>query len=938
LQDAKAVEVLNEIGPPGSQKTQVLRLSPDTTVEQAVKVLSSRADVEYAEPNYVYHALYTPDDPEFANQWGLENTGQEIKGTKGKADADIDACDAWDVERGYSNSVTVAIIDTGCDLNHPDLKSKYISGGYNYAGISQTSINYSAPAGQYENWYFAQSIKGTGCGLTHVGLAIKKVGNPTGNIYIGIRTSLPTSDPYSTLASYTITPSEVSSDGGEIYKKLSNSVTLVNGQTYYIVIKVDNADFSNYYELFYNDAQLGPDSYVDGDGWYYNSTEGWVQAVASDFYFRTNPNSNPRDDGGHGTHCAGIAAAVTGNSVGVAGTCPGAKILPIKVLNASGGGSNEDITSGIYYAANKGVQIISMSLGGTVASNAMQEACTYAYNKGCTIFAAAGNSGDSTMDYPAGYAHVIGVGATTNKDEKASFSTYNSSVDVSAPGKDIYSTMPTYPVTSNAEDYSMNYDYLSGTSMACPMAAGVGALIKASNPSLSPLEVEQKLESTADDLGNKGRDNYFGYGRVNAAKALGGGPQTTWYLAEGTTDWGFSTYISVENPNESSANIRFTYMTPQGSVGGPTFTMPALSQATVNPADTLGPRDFSTKVECTNGLGIAVDRTMSWNAGGGEEGHASVGVTSPEKTWYLPEGSSAWGFECFLLIQNPNSSTANCTVTYMIEGKGPREVKHTVPGNSRATFNMAADVGSVDASIMVNADVPVIPERAMYRNSRREGHDSIGTTTPAADYYLAEGTSAWGFTTFVLIQNPNDSNVDVTVTYMTSDGPVEMEPFTMSPNSRKTINVNSVLPGKDFSTKVHGSAPIIAERAMYWDSGSGEACHDSIGMSRAHACFYLPDGQTSDGKETWTLVQNPNSSAINIQISYLTQTGEGNVTFTDSIPANSRKTYNMAASGFSGRASVLVRSLTTDKKIMVERAMYWNSRGAGTDTIGGYSG
>src|SRR5450759_3732 len=107
-------------------------------------------------------------------------------------------------------------------------------------------------------------------------------------------------------------------------------------------------------------------------------------------------------------------------------------------------------------------------------------------------------------------------------------------------------------------------------------------------------------------------------------------------------------------------------------------------------------------------------------------------------------------------------------------------------------------------------------------------------------------------------------------------------------------------------------------------------------MDSAHSAFYLPDGQTSDGRETWTLVQNPSGTAVQVRISYLSPSGTGNVVFTETIPANSRRTFNMADKGVNGRAAVLVESLSTGK-IMVERAMYWNSRGAGTDTIGGYS-
>jgi hypothetical protein len=415
----------------------------------------------------------------------------------------------------------------------------------------------------------------------------------------------------------------------------------------------------------------------------------------------------------------------------------------------------------------------------------------------------------------------------------------------------------------------------------------------------------------------------------------------TWYLAEGTSNWGFSTYITIENPNRVPVSARITYMTPKVQVPGGTVNMPPESQVTVNPANTVGVTDFSTKVSCLEGKTICVDRTMSWTGTGAPapEEHSSVGVNRPSRTWYLPEGSSKWGFETWLLIQNPNPTEATCTVTYMIEGGGQQKFTKRVPANSRRTYNMADDIREADASIMVESDIPVIPERSMYRNNRREGHDSIGTTKPARDYFLAEGTTDWGFTTYVTVQNPNEQPAEVTVTYMREDGPQVQPPFPMPANSRKTIRVNDV-PGMgsaDFSTKVNGSLPIIAERSMYWNNGTGEACHDSVGTASAHGTFYLPDGQTSQGGETYTTVQNPNSTPVNVEITYMTPSGEGNVVFSDTIPARSRRTYNMADKGISGRAAVMVTSRTGGQGIICERSMYWGRRSAGTSTIGGYS-
>lgn len=422
---------------------------------------------------------------------------------------------------------------------------------------------------------------------------------------------------------------------------------------------------------------------------------------------------------------------------------------------------------------------------------------------------------------------------------------------------------------------------------------------------------------------------------------------TTWYLAEGTTAWGFSTCISIQNPNDEDIEVDVTYMPSGKPPVEETITVLEESQATITDnhlRGLLGECDFSTRIACIDERSIAVDRTMSWTGEGAPsaEAHNSIGVTSPSDTWYLPEGSSAWGFETWLLIQNPNSAEATCNVTYMIEGDGPQTFTKKVPANSRESYSMEADIGKKDASIKVGSNLPVIPERAMYRNNRREGHDSIGTTTPSENYYLAEGTTAWGFTTYVLVQNPGAAETSVNLTYMTSEGPVPHpeNPITMPANSRKTVRVNDYLEGKDFSTRVEGGSPIIAERAMYWGEGNtlGEACHDSIGLASPHKTFYLPDGQTGGGYETYTLIQNPGSSDVNVEVTYLTPSGDGNVSKNETIGAGSRRTFELGEhSGLSGRASIMVRCTTSGREIMCERAMYWSGRGAGTDTIGGYS-
>lgn len=434
---------------------------------------------------------------------------------------------------------------------------------------------------------------------------------------------------------------------------------------------------------------------------------------------------------------------------------------------------------------------------------------------------------------------------------------------------------------------------------------------------------------------------WFGESSGSRLGRLEGYETPSWYLAEGSTEWGFSTYITIQNPNPAAVHAGVTYMPTGSSPISQLLTLPANSQTTLTNGNLLaimgGPRDFSTRVVCAEGLTIAVDRTMEWT--GPEalspESHNSIGVTRPARRWFLAEGSSAWGFECWLLVQNPTAYPANCVVTYMIEGEGPREFVKVVEPNSRLSFNMADDIGAKDASIEIVSSVPVIPERAMYRNNRREGHGSIGTLAPALSYFLAEGTTAWGFTTYLLIQNPNEQECDVRVYYHTGSGMTAMPPFTMPANSRRTIRVNDAMPHVDLSTMVEGSRPIIAERAMYLPSASGEVCHDTIGFTAMHRSFYLPDGQSTDGRETFMLVQNPNPVAVDVRIDYLPAGGAGIVSNISAIPPGSRRTYVMS-DDVVGRGSALV-SCTSGQKIMVERAMYWNARQEATCTIGGFT-
>jgi type VII secretion-associated serine protease mycosin len=218
------------------------------------------------------------------------------------------------------------------------------------------------------------------------------------------------------------------------------------------------------------------------------------------------------DPNGHGTHVAGIIAAHVNNALGIAGGAPDVRILPVRVLDASGGGVASNVAKGIIWAADHGARVINVSLGGGAASG-VQQAIRYANSKRAVVIAAAGNNGDSgnAPMYPAAYPEAIAVAAVDSNLSHPSFSNTGAYVDISAPGVGIISTWGSSPSA---------YASATGTSMATPYASAAAALIFAAHPSFSAARLTQVLEGTARDLGPAGADRAFGHGLINPHAAL----------------------------------------------------------------------------------------------------------------------------------------------------------------------------------------------------------------------------------------------------------------------------------------------------------------------------------------------------------------------------------------------------------------------------------
>jgi serine protease len=280
------------------------------------------------------------------------------------------------------------------------------------------------------------------------------------------------------------------------------------------------------YETYWEEDSIGRQSY-------YEQASDLAQAhFASGYDFvhrdeHANDDSNP----GHGTHIAGIISQNTNNNIGGAGIAFNTFLMPVKVLDGSGAGTYIDIAEGIIWATDNGAQVINLGLGGNAPSKSLENAVAYAYNKGVTVIAAAGNDGAKTVCYPAAYDdYVIAVGATRYDESLAYYSNYGPSLDLVAPGGDLNIDQngdgfgdgilqQTYEKNGFSKIF-WGYYFMEGTSMAAAHGSAVAALLISNEVAVTPSEVRKALESTAKDKGPEGWDAEYGMGIVDAYSAL----------------------------------------------------------------------------------------------------------------------------------------------------------------------------------------------------------------------------------------------------------------------------------------------------------------------------------------------------------------------------------------------------------------------------------
>ena len=354
------------------------------------------------------------------------------------------------------------------------------------------------------------------------------------------------------------------------------------------------------------------------------------------------------------------------------------------------------------------------------------------------------------------------------------------------------------------------------------------------------------VKVTSDDPIIVERPMYFGYGGTWAGGHATMGepePMSTYYFAEGTCRPGFEPYICVQNPGETAANVRITYLLGNGDSHEQNIYVTASSRTTVRVKDILGEKDdvahdFSAVVECINGQGIVAERPMYFNYKGvWPGGHDVMGATSLQTTFHFAEGYTGPGFEEWLCLANPGSATTAAHITYMFEDGGTRSQDVYIGATTRETIFVNEEVGpDKQVSVKITSDHPIIAERPMYFDYKGMwpgGHDVMGTTSLQTTFYFAEGYTGPGFEEWLCLANPGAAATTAHITYMFDDGSTQTADVNIGATTRKTIFVNEeVGPGRQVSVKITSDHPIIAERPMYFEyKGMWRGGHDVMGFT-----------------------------------------------------------------------------------------------------------
>jgi hypothetical protein len=331
----------------------------------------------------------------------------------------------------------------------------------------------------------------------------------------------------------------------------------------------------------------------------------------------------------------------------------------------------------------------------------------------------------------------------------------------------------------------------------------------------------------------------------------------------------------------------------------------------------------------------------------GSIGYSSQGgiatFTGTPDTWYLAEGSTEGGMETWILVENPNAFKVQVDLAFDTE-KGqvaPPELQGiTLPVNSRTSFNLGTYLTTFHVSTRVTSHGgEVVCERALYGLDKSWGSSSVGTKAPNSVWYMPEGSTDGGMDTWVLVQNPNAFAVTMNVAFLTGSGeylPNELQNYNLEPHRRVSIDVGEYVTSYDVSTRVvSDGGGVVCERSTYGPkAGEGDMgtwATSSMGAKGPSRNWYLAEGATDEGRQTWVLVENPYDLPVDVNVMFLTGQAEVQGPM-ETIPGKTRRSYN--AGEYVTAFDVSTAITSTGGGVVCERAFYGDQRSWATSSTG----
>lgn len=318
-------------------------------------------------------------------------------------------------------------------------------------------------------------------------------------------------------------------------------------------------------------------------------------------------------------------------------------------------------------------------------------------------------------------------------------------------------------------------------------------------------------------------------------------PSKTWYLAEGCTYGGFQSILTIRNPNEQPAEVGVTYTVPGAHVSGPSVSVCPYGQRQIVVSDTVADCS-SIGAIVTSDVPVIAQLTTYWN--GGAASTSTMGAPSAATTWYLAEGNTAsWsGFETWITVQNPTSDPAEVHVQFIGDGVKQTGPTFTVAPVSQDVFN-AADYfpEHTHFATVVTASSPILAVQSKRWESEQGYDGTMGVNTPSSQWYFPSAQSHLEASSWIAVQNVEDTSTTVTIDYVTEHGSLDRQTVSLDPFAHQTISLPDEIAGQTpIAVVVNSAQPILAQQGQCWETGSGTYHDTMFGATAPSTIWYLP--------------------------------------------------------------------------------------------------